>query len=117
MTKDIATIIRSGQMQDGMTFCQRVWAITSRIPRGQVATYGQIAKALGCNGARAVGMALNRNPYAPEVPCHRVVGSDGRLVGFAHGLKRKEALLAEEGVVINRGRVDLKRHTCTLEAV
>lgn len=114
MSDEIAMLVRSGEIRPGMTFNQRVWAITSRIPRGQVATYGQIAKALGTNAARAVGTALNRNPYAPEVPCHRVVGCDGRLVGYAHGLERKAAMLTEEGVTILSGRVDLKRHTCSL---
>jgi methylated-DNA-[protein]-cysteine S-methyltransferase len=103
--------IESGRMTPGMTFSQKVWAITARIPRGKVLTYGDLARKLGTRGYRAVGYALNRNPYAPVVPCHRVVGSDGSLVGFAGGIPKKRRLLAEEGVrFIASGRVDLGRH-------
>lgn len=91
-----------------MTFQERVWTITSRIPPGQVATYGQIAKLLGTQAYRAVGMALNRNPYAPTVPCHRVVGADGRLVGYLHGLPAKQKRLTDEGVHFIGTRVDLR---------
>jgi methylated-DNA-[protein]-cysteine S-methyltransferase len=57
-----------------------------------------------------VGAALGRNPFAPAVPCHRVVGSDGRLTGFAEGLPAKQRLLAAEGVDVHKGRVDLTRY-------
>ena len=90
-----------------MTFNQKVWAMTARVPRGQVTTYAQIAKALGTKGYRAVGNALNRNPYAPTVPCHRVVGSNGSLTGFAHGIEKKRAMLQREGVRLRNGKVDL----------
>ena len=100
--------IRSGKIVPGMTFNQKVWALTARIPQGKVVTYGDIAAALKCNGARAVGNALNRNPYAPGVPCHRVVGSDGSLTGFASGLPKKLALLKREGIPLrDNGKVDL----------
>ena len=101
--------IRAGRIVDGMTFNQRVWALTARIPRGRVTTYGELAKALGSPGAsRAVGNALNRNPYAPEVPCHRVVGSSGDLTGFAGGLEKKRRMLEEEGVgLISESRVSV----------
>ena len=90
-----------------MSFNQKVWALTARIPAGKVVTYRQIAEALGTKGYRAVGNALNRNPYAPAVPCHRVVGSDGSLTGFAGGLDMKRRLLTEEGVLIRNGRADV----------
>jgi methylated-DNA-[protein]-cysteine S-methyltransferase len=104
--------IRAGRLQPGMTFNERVWALTARIPAGKVVTYGDIAAALGSpRGSRAVGNALNKNPYAPGVPCHRVVGSDGKLTGFAGGLPMKERLLTTEGVAVSRGRADLScRH-------
>ena len=98
--------IRQGRILPGMSFSQRVWALTARIPRGRVATYGDLAKQLA-SGGRAVGHALHRNPYAPQVPCHRVVGSNGRLVGFAGGLSAKRRLLEAEGVKVNGDRVDL----------
>ncbi len=104
-------LIKRGEIVEGMTFNQKVWALCAQVPAGSVTTYGDIAQALGCNGARAVGNALNRNPYAPEVPCHRVVGSDGRLTGFAGGLPAKEALLRAEGVEVRNGRASLaSRH-------
>ena len=99
--------IKSGKLTKDMTFNQKVWAMTARIPRGQVTTYAQIAKALGTKGYRAVGNALNRNPYAPTVPCHRVVGSNGSLTGFAHGIEKKRAMLQREGVRLKNGKVDL----------
>lgn len=72
-------------------------------------TYKIIAEKLGARAYRAVGNALNKNTHK-DVPCHRVVGSDGGLVGFAHGLKKKKALLQKEGIVINRHNVaDLER--------
>ena len=99
--------IKSGKIVRGMSFNEKVWAMTARIPRGKVCTYGDIAKALGTRAYRAVGNALNRNPYAPTVPCHRVVGSDGSLTGFAGGLTKKQRLLREEGVAIESDRVSL----------
>ncbi len=97
--------IERGEILPEMTFSQRVWALTSRIPRGRVTTYAELARALGGRGYRAVGQALNRNPHAPAVPCHRVVGSDGRLTGYAGGLARKRTLLINEGVHIEMDRV------------
>lgn len=59
---------------------------------------------------RAVGNAMNKNPYAPEVPCHRVISSDGSLGGFALGPKKKIAMLKKEGVEIKNGKIDLKKY-------
>lgn len=104
MTK-IETAIHSGQITPQMSFNQKVWALTARIPKGQVLTYADIARKLGTKGYRAVGNALNRNPYAPAVPCHRVVGSDGKLTGYAGGLAKKMRLLQLEGISIANGKV------------
>ncbi len=79
------------------------------MPAGKVTTYAEIARALGTHAYRAVGNAMNRNPYAPQVPCHRVVGSNGSLTGFAHGIPRKRQMLDEEGVAFVGERADLKR--------
>ena len=106
--------IKSGRITRAMSFNQKVWALCARIPKGQVTTYADIARALGTKAYRAVGNALNRNPYAPDVPCHRVVGSDGSLTGFAGGLKLKRQMLAREGVACADGRVDLNRVRFTL---
>ncbi len=99
--------ILSGTITPDMTFNERVWALCARVPAGKVTTYGQIARKLNTRAYRAVGNALNRNPYAPKVPCHRVVGSDGSLTGFAHGIEKKAQLLKLEGVKLNGSRVDL----------
>ena len=82
---------------EGTEFQRKVWDALRRIPYGETRTYGQIADEIGCpSGARAVGMACNRNPIMLIVPCHRVVGANGKLVGFAGGLGMKEALLKLE---------------------
>jgi methylated-DNA-[protein]-cysteine S-methyltransferase len=81
----------------GTPFQRRVWAALRRIPAGETTTYGALAAALGAPGAaRAVGLACGRNPIAIVVPCHRVVGADGRLTGYAGGLERKRWLLEHE---------------------
>lgn len=99
----------AGQRQDfslplemrGTPFQKRVWQALCTIPYGQTRTYGQIAAQIGNPKAcRAVGMANNRNPIAIIVPCHRVIGSDGTLVGYGGGLHIKEALLSLERKVI-----------------
>lgn len=100
--------IRKGRLTPEMNFNQKVWAITARIPRGRIVTYGDIARAMGTKAYRAVGNALNRNPYSPAVPCHRVVGSDGSLTGFAGGIDKKRRMLTSEGVRISdNGKVDM----------
>ncbi len=86
-------------------FQQRVYELCKQVPRGKVTTYKAIADALGIKGYRAVGMVLNRNPFAPKVPCHRVVAADGSIGGFAHGVVRKIELLKKEGVIIKNGKV------------
>lgn len=89
-------------------FQRSVWAICRRIPRGKVSTYSEIARAIGNPKAvRAVGNALNKNPYSPEVPCHRVIRSDGTIGGFAQGTRKKIKMLQKEGVKINGNRVNL----------
>jgi len=108
-SSSLVPLIKAGILSAGMTFSEKVWALTARIPRGRITTYAIIARALGTRAYRAVGMALKRNPYAPAVPCHRVVGSDGSLTGFARGLARKKRLLEAEGVRVTRGRADMRK--------
>lgn len=84
----------------GSDFERAVWAQLAEIPYGEMRTYGQVAKAVGdSSAARAVGVACNRNPIAIVLPCHRVVGADGRLVGFGGGLPTKRFLLELEARV------------------
>lgn len=83
----------------------------SRIPPGRVATYGAVATALGCRSARSVGQALRRNPFAPRVPCHRVIAANLTIGGFegesagSAAVERKLSLLAREGVRFAAGRL------------
>ncbi len=78
-------------------FQQQVYRAISRIPRGQTRSYQWVARAIGHpRAARAVGNALNHNPFAPAVPCHRVIRADGSLGGYAGGLAMKRRLLAAE---------------------
>lgn len=95
-------------------FESKVYAVTRRIPQGQVATYGQIAAAVGCpGGARAVGNALHRNPD-PKTPCFRVVTAEGKLskaFGFGGVFTQREWLDAD-GIVVINFRVDLQEYQC-----
>ncbi|MCH6163712.1 methylated-DNA--[protein]-cysteine S-methyltransferase [Streptomyces marispadix] len=82
----------------GEPFRQRVWQLLRHIPYGETRSYGQLARELGDPAlAQAVGAANGRNPLSVVVPCHRVVGADGSLTGYAGGLERKRALLELEG--------------------
>lgn len=82
---------------EGTDFQRRVWEALRSIPYGETRSYGEIAKQVDSpRGARAVGMACHRNPLLLLIPCHRVVGAGGKLVGFAGGLSMKEALLRLE---------------------
>jgi len=83
----------------GTEFQMRVWDELMGIPYGGLRTYGEIARAVGCRSAQAVGGAVGRNPISLIVPCHRVVGADGSLTGYAGGLYRKRYLLELEGSV------------------
>ena len=82
---------------DGTEFDRAVWHAIAEIPYGETRSYGAIARAVGdASAAQAVGTACNRNPLPIIVPCHRVIGADGKLVGFGGGLKRKRWLLQLE---------------------
>ena len=82
---------------DGTDFQKQVWQELVRIPYGQTCTYGDIAKAIdNPKGMRAVGLANGKNPLTIVVPCHRVIGANGKLTGYAHGTERKAKLLSLE---------------------
>jgi methylated-DNA-[protein]-cysteine S-methyltransferase len=86
---------------EGTEFQRRVWAELTRIPFGRTWTYGQLAERLGgATLTRAVGRANGANPIAIVVPCHRVIGANGDLVGYAGGLPMKRALLRHEGALL-----------------
>ncbi|MQS38346.1 methylated-DNA--[protein]-cysteine S-methyltransferase [Streptomyces katsurahamanus] len=87
----------------GTEFQRRVWRALEEIPYGSTMTYGEIAQRVGASGAgvRAVGTAIGRNPLLVVRPCHRVIGADGALRGYAAGLERKERLLGLEGALVS----------------
>jgi O-6-methylguanine DNA methyltransferase len=92
------------KMKSYSLFEQSVWKACARIPAGETRTYAWIATQIGKPGAsRAVGTALGRNPFAPTIPCHRVVRSDGKMGGYSGrgGIKTKIKLLKKEGAKIN----------------
>ena len=92
-----------------------VYSLCKRIPKGKVSTYGLIAKAMKTKAYRAVGTAMRCNPYAPIVPCHRVIKNDGSIGGFQGRLKGKSVqlkikMLEKEGIKIKNGKIiDLKK--------
>lgn len=93
-----------------LSFRDKIYEITKRIPSGRVTTYGQLARLAGNpKAARAVGMLMRTNPNAPIVPCHRVVASDGKLTGYSagDGIVTKKQMLVKEGVLFINTRVDL----------
>lgn len=82
-------------------FQRRVYLALLEVPAGETITYGELARRIGCRSAQAVGQALKRNPFAPEVPCHRVIAADGSLGGYngrrdGEELDRKRQLLNSE---------------------
>ena len=87
----------------GTEFQLKVWAYLKKIPRGSLKTYSQVAKAIGKPRAvRAVANAIGKNPCAPQIPCHRVIRSDGSLGGYSGkgGVKTKKLLLKKEGITL-----------------
>ena len=92
------------------TFKDKVYTFTRQIPKGKVATYGQLARLAGNpRAARAVGMFMKKNPDAPHTPCHRVVSSNGKLTGYSvgNGISTKKEMLLTEGVHFKGNVVDL----------
>tara|TARA_A200000159_G_scaffold163954_1_gene191896 strand:+ start:2108 stop:2428 length:321 start_codon:yes stop_codon:yes gene_type:complete len=90
------------------SFDERCYDLLLKIPKGKVTTYKKMAEALDIKAYRAVGQAMNRNPCLVEVPCHRVVKSNGEVGGYAGGSARKTELLREEGVEVSEnGQINL----------
>jgi len=86
---------------NGTAFQQQVWRYLREIPRGTTSTYGELARRIGNPAAsRAVGLANGSNPIAIAVPCHRVIGANGDLTGYAGGMERKRWLLIHEGALL-----------------
>ena len=89
-----------------MSLANKVYKQLSKVPKGKVTTYGELAKAVGLkNGQRAIGRIMNKNPYPVIIPCHRVIKSDGKIGGYAYGEKSKTKMLDREGIKIQNGKV------------
>ena len=84
----------------GTTFQQRVWTEVAKIPYGTISTYKQVAKRVHTKGYRVVGATIGKNPLPIVIPCHRVIGSNLNLVGYAGGIRMKEFLLRLEGIIL-----------------
>jgi methylated-DNA-[protein]-cysteine S-methyltransferase len=103
---------------NGDAFQERIWSLIKEIPYGETTTYGELAQKYGDRSlARDVGQAVGRNPLAIIVPCHRVVGKGGNLVGYAGGLERKKALLEIEGQALHPGNKLSGVRNLTLQGV
>jgi len=92
------------------SFSERCYKILRKVPKGKVTTYKALAEKLNTKAYRAVGSAMNKNPYAPKVPCHRVINSNGELGGFALGIANKINLLKKEGIQIKNNKIDLRKY-------
>jgi methylated-DNA-[protein]-cysteine S-methyltransferase len=93
-----------------MNFDEKVWKLMEEIPKGRVTTYREIAKKLNTKAYRAVGNSCRKNPYAPRVPCHRVVRSDGTIGGFGgktsgKTVEEKTRMLRNENVEVKDGKI------------
>ncbi len=89
-----------------MNLEQKIYKKLLEVPKGQITTYGDLAKAVGLkNGQRLIGKIMNKNPYPVLVPCHRVVMSTGKLGGYAYGKHVKIKILSDEGVEIINGKI------------
>lgn len=88
-----------------MIDAKKVYELLKKIPKGKVTTYKAIGDKLKTKAFRGIGQIVSANPNAPEVPCHRVVKSDGDVSGYAFGVDKKIALLRSEGVAIKGGKV------------
>lgn len=113
--KKISKKIKQQEKKKPSEFAERVYAKLKLVPLGKVTTYKSLAEAVRCKGFQAIGQVMNKNPYAPVVPCHRVIQSNGLLGGFAHGLEKKIEMLKSEGIEIVDNRIDLKKFEFTFE--
>ncbi len=93
-----------------MSFNERCYSILAKVPKGKVTTYKALAIAMKTKAYRAVGNAMNKNPYAPKVPCHRCINASGNVGGFATGTTRKIKMLKAEGIEIKDNKINLRKY-------
>lgn len=102
-------------MQKSESFNEKIYEILKKVPKGKVTTYKLLAEAMGTKAFRAVGRAMRNNPYAPIVPCHRVISSNGSVGGYSGSInprskeiKKKVRLLRKEGIKIENNKINLE---------
>ncbi len=89
-----------------MNLDEKIYKKLLQVPKGQITTYGELAKAIGLkNGQRVVGKVMNKNPYPVIIPCHRVVMSTGKIGGYVFGKNIKTNMLNDEGIKIQNGKI------------
>jgi len=93
-----------------VSFNEKCYKILRKVPKGKVTTYREVARTLNSKAYRAVGNAMNKNPYAPVVACHRVINSNGDVGGFFSGTKNKVRMLKAEGIEIKDNKIDLDKY-------
>jgi len=93
-----------------VNFNERCYQLLRKVPKGKVTTYKSLATALNTKAYRAVGNAMNNNPYAPEVPCHRCIKANGEIGGFASGTKNKIKMLKAERIEIKGNKINLEKY-------
>ena len=93
-----------------LSFGEKCYRLSAKVPKGKVTTYKEIAKAMGTKAYRAVGNAMKKNPYAPKIPCHRVIKTNGNIGGFVSGIGNKIRLLKSEGVEIINNKINLNKY-------
>ena len=102
-------------MVSKLKFEEKVYSVCKEIPKGKVSTYKEVGRVLNSKAYRAIGQALRKNPYK-YVPCHRVIGSSGKIGGFrGNEVEEKEKLLKEEGVEVVNGKVNLSKFSHRLK--
>lgn len=93
-------------------FQKKVYKALKKVPKGKVTTYQELAHAVNSKAYRTVGTAMKKNPFAPIVPCHRVINANGSIGNYTGqgGVKKKIELLQQEGVVVEQNKIDLKKY-------
>ena len=94
------------------SFQDKIYEALKKVPKGKVTTYQELAHAIGSRAYRAVGSAMRKNPFAPKVPCQRVINADGSIGNFSgkDGIKGKIKMLRKEGITITNNKIDLKKY-------
>jgi methylated-DNA-[protein]-cysteine S-methyltransferase len=121
-SKPLVNLLVRIKMQPKNPFNEKIYLLLKKVPKGRVTTYKILAEKLGTKAYRAVGQAMRRNPYSPQVPCHRVVCSSGFIGGFSGSIepnsrevRKKITLLKSEGVEVRNNKINLNKFLFELD--